>query len=230
MSVLHSICSQIAHCYATTFEPSDVISVLITRLTTLLRCADARRPLVLVLDSLDQLSAGHYAHKLSWLPWQLPEHCYVIVSTLPELYSILPNLRKRISDSNFVRVQSLGDALGLSIMTSWLKSANRSLTKEQHDFVAATLKQCSLPLYTRLLYEHVSLWRSYTDVTHVATSIRGIINELFERLEKSHGHLFVTHALGYITASKGGLSETELEDVLSLDDQVGDVTAIDFSN
>ena len=226
MSVLHSICSQIAHNYQADFTPSDVISVLVTRLTELLQCASAKKPLVLVLDSLDQLSAGHYAHKLSWLPWQLPQHCYVIVSTLPEMFSILANLRKRITEANFVRAQSLGDKLGLSIMTSWLKNVSRCLTSEQHDFVAETLKKCSLPLYTRLLYEHVSIWRSYTDVTQVSTSIRGIISELFERLEKTHGDVFVTHALGYITASKAGLSETELEDVLSLDDEVGDVVTI----
>lgn len=45
---------------------------------------------------------------------------------------------------------------------------------------------------------------------------------LFERIEKQHGRLLVFHALAYITASKSGLSESELEDLISLDDKVLD--------
>ena len=39
---------------------------------------------------------------------------------------------------------------------------------------------------------------------------------------RQHGRILVFHALAYITASKSGLSETELEDLLSLDDRVLD--------
>jgi len=39
-------------------------------------------------------------------------------------------------------------------------------------------------------------------------------------VEKTHGHIFVSHALSYLTASKNGLSDAELEDVLSVDDVV----------
>ena len=41
-----------------------------------------------------------------------------------------------------------------------------------------------------------------------------------------HGKLLVSHALAYITASKSGLSESELEDLISLDDKVTDVCCI----
>lgn len=45
---------------------------------------------------------------------------------------------------------------------------------------------------------------------------------LFDRIELQHGRLLVFHALAYITASKSGLSESELEDLISLDDKVLD--------
>lgn len=37
-----------------------------------------------------------------------------------------------------------------------------------------------------------------------------------------HGRILVFHALAYITAAKSGLSESELEDLISLDDRVLD--------
>ena len=46
--------------------------------------------------------------------------------------------------------------------------------------------------------------------------------QLFERVENKHGWLLVSHALSYITASKNGVSEPEIEDFISLDDKVLD--------
>ena len=45
---------------------------------------------------------------------------------------------------------------------------------------------------------------------------------LFEKVETKHGWLLVSHALAYVTAAKSGVSETELEDLISLDDKVLD--------
>jgi hypothetical protein len=42
--------------------------------------------------------------------------------------------------------------------------------------------------------------------------------QLFEHLEHKHSKMFVSRAFAYITASSSGLSETELEDILSTDD------------
>ena len=45
---------------------------------------------------------------------------------------------------------------------------------------------------------------------------------LFEKVETKHGWPLVSHALAYVTAAKNGVSETELEDLISLDDKVLD--------
>ena len=38
----------------------------------------------------------------------------------------------------------------------------------------------------------------------------------------------VSHALAYVTASKNGVSEPEIEDFISLDDKVGDIEGLSF--
>ena len=50
--------------------------------------------------------------------------------------------------------------------------------------------------------------------------LAGAIGELFERMERQHGQILVNHTLAYITAAKNGLTESELEDILSCDDEV----------
>ena len=73
------------------------------------------------------------------------------------------------------------------------------------------------------MFDEISIWRSYhrRHVTFLAHNIRASINQLLDRVEMKHGRLLVSRAFSYITASKEGLSESELEDILSLDEQVG---------
>ena len=42
------------------------------------------KPLVLVLDSIDQLDSNFDGRLMAWLPAKLPPHTKVIISTLPE--------------------------------------------------------------------------------------------------------------------------------------------------
>ena len=76
----------------------------------------------------------------------------------------------------------------------------------------------------RLIFDDVVLWRSYSrrHLTYLEPGVDACIRKLLERTELQHGRLLVSHAFAYITASKEGLTESELEDVLSLDEQVGD--------
>lgn len=59
-----------------------------------LSSAMKEQPLVILLDSLDQLSPLDGARKLTWFPRQLPLHVKFIVSTLPdEEYMCFPTLK-----------------------------------------------------------------------------------------------------------------------------------------
>ena len=54
----------------------------------------------------------------------------------------------------------------------------------------------------------------------VYISVAECITSIFKKLEQKHGKILVQRALGYLSLSKNGLSETEMEDLLSLDDHV----------
>ncbi|CAH8514683.1 unnamed protein product [Schistosoma turkestanicum] len=54
----------------------------------------------------------------------------------------------------------------------------------------------------------------------LALTVRGAIVQFFESLEHTHGKLLTSHAISYITASRRGMSEAEIVDLLSLDDEV----------
>ncbi|XP_050685594.1 NACHT and WD repeat domain-containing protein 2 [Leptidea sinapis] len=229
---LISICQQISYNFALPFEtiPDDLVP-LTAHFKQLLTMATKEQPLLLFLDSVDQLTGiGTENNKVSWLPTRLPAHCKIIVTCAceeanPDVSKEYDVLRRMIdSEENFLEVKALGEDLAMQVLKLWMAAAARDLSNYQWRLVSNAIGQCSLPIFVKLVFAEVCRWRSYTKPqdTHLASTVMDSIMMLFERIEKQHGRLLVFHALAYITAARSGLSETELEDLISLDDRVLD--------
>ncbi|KAK6174034.1 hypothetical protein SNE40_017384 [Patella caerulea] len=186
--------------------------------------ARKRRPMLVLLDSLDQLDTTGGARQLSWLPRNLPEYVKMIVSTLPEAeYECFPKLQAMFSTpSCFLPVETLSNDDVEGILHKWLETKQRKLLDSQLKIVLEAFHQCPLPLFLKLSFDEACRWKSFTppSVSTLQTTVRNVINDLFIRVESLHGQLLVSRALGYLTLSGGGLTETELEDILSCDDDV----------
>ena len=60
----------------------------------LMAMASKKKPLVILLDSLDQLDVVDGGRHLHWLPRKLPPHVRLVLSTLPqEQYGCFPRLK-----------------------------------------------------------------------------------------------------------------------------------------
>ena len=189
-----------------------------------LSLATADHPLVLIIDSLDQLSNEDFAKNLKWLSLKdsLPVNVHVVISTLPG--QCLDVLRAFLDADNLLQVSPLQQHEGPAILDQMLFSAGRRITSSQRDVIMSAFERCPLPLYLRLAVDIAVRWRSYDEVTidEFPADIPSLVDKLFERLETRYGRLFVSRALGYITAAKNGLAVAELEDILSCDDDVLD--------
>ncbi|XP_046423821.1 NACHT and WD repeat domain-containing protein 2 [Neodiprion fabricii] len=227
---LISICQQISYNFMLPFEdiPDDLVP-LTAHFKHLLTLASPEQPILLFLDSVDQLT-GTQGNKLSWLPTRLPHNCKMILScaaeeTNPTISRDYHLLRRMIdTEDSFIEVTALGEDLAMDVIRMWMKTAHRDLNNYQWRLVANAIAKCSLPIFVKLVFAEICRWRSYTKPadTHLASTVMDSIMMLFERIEKQHGRILVFHALAYITAAKSGLSESELEDLISLDDKVLD--------
>ena len=108
------------------------------------------------------------------------------------------------------------------IFDAWLQHACHTVTQQQRELVIASFKSCPLPLFLRLLFDEAVRWKSYLAIEKciLKSTIKDSINAILEQLERLHGFHLVSHGLAYITAAKNGLSDAELDDILSLDDDV----------
>jgi len=248
-SLLESLCHEITRAYGRdeTGIPTDYRE-LVKEFGERLKLGTAQKPLIVFLDALDQLSDADHARNLIWLPAELPEHVRLVVSTATgepgtPPYECKSALERKLP-SALVKLEPMPKAEAGVLLEAWLTEAGRDLQPAQREEVlgkfalSATIigdaeggggeKEHGMPLFLKLAFEEARRWKSYTTDFELTPTIPGIIRQLFDRLssDSNHGEMVVSRSLGYLAASKNGLSEDEMLDVLSLDKEVrGDFAA-----
>ncbi|XP_052083625.1 NACHT domain- and WD repeat-containing protein 1-like [Mytilus californianus] len=227
--VLYGICGQLADCAKLLMEPVGCKNMkkLVEYMPRLLRrvSAKVKKPIVILLDSLDQLTAKDDSYLLNWLPAVLPSNLRMIVSTVPGEHEILDTLKKLFPDTtNFVEVPALPDDTCFDMIDIYLAKKKRTVTQIQKNKLVRAFRKCRGPLFLKLILDEAVNWNSYTPIIalNLKDSVQGAINLLFENMEKKFGQVLISHALGYITVAYNGISDLEWEDVLSCDDEVLD--------
>ena len=187
---------------------------VVSRFTELLTMFKNRPKLVIIIDAIDQFTEHT---KLEWLEEKLPKNVKVVISTLPGDY--LDILENKIPPENFEEVLPLTIKDGKNILDSWLDDSHRQLEDTQYKKIIKNFKKNGLPLYLKIAFEESLHWHSYTDEIVLDKTLEGIIHGYINRLieREYHSKELVEHVLGYISASKNGLSEDELYEILSSD-------------
>eukprot|EP01103_Thecamoeba_quadrilineata_P016414 TRINITY_DN5482_c0_g1_i1.p1 TRINITY_DN5482_c0_g1~~TRINITY_DN5482_c0_g1_i1.p1 ORF type:complete len:1835 (+),score=369.73 TRINITY_DN5482_c0_g1_i1:132-5507(+) len=131
---------------------------------------------------------------------------------------------KTIATSRSIFVPGISTLECGKMLDACLTAMGRTINPSQRTLIEGTLAQTNKnPLYLRLIVDEAKSWKSYTIPPKLPLTVKDMISEfLFERLEKYYGTIFVHRALGYLTVAKHGLSQLELEDVLSCDDDLLD--------
>lgn len=168
------------------------------------KVSDDGETLVLILDSLDDLSRANNAHKLHWIPKELPPNVHVVVSTLHD-GTPWKRLRALFSDDKcFFEVEPLTCDQGQELINACLNSAGRRLGSEQADAISNSFQKNGSLLQLKLMVDMAKQWSSYTYISdiYLGTSVQELIALFLQRLENKHGEKLVQHALGYIALSR----------------------------
>jgi len=216
LTLLRSLCTEIGlHYGRDTKIPvnfDDVANLFHERLSL----ATFDRPLHLYVDALDQLGPADQASSLTWLPAVLPPACRVVLSVM-EVPSALRNARGLALDA-------LSATEADAALAAWLQDESRNLQDWQRAKLLTYFDRSGLPLYLKLAFEEARHWRSFDEkaTCELRDGLDGIIDLLFDRLslDSNHGKMLVSRAISYLTAARSGLTEDEIIDVLSTDEDV----------
>jgi hypothetical protein len=216
-SLLQDLSTEIARAYGAAEPVSSTLQELQQELPARLALATAGKPLIVFLDSLDQLGAEGRTTAF-WLPSDLPENVRLVVTTRPG--SQLADLRERLPQDNLVAVGPLTPDEGREVLGNWLSDAGRKLRDGQRTEVLRHFDRVGSPLYLRLAFEEARRWTSDLEDVQLGADVPAIASAVFDRLAVEHGHELVAHALGFLAAAyeRLGLSEEELLAALAADD------------
>lgn len=183
--------------------------------------ANASRPLLVVVDALDQLATEDPARELAWLPSELPPHVHVVVSATEDLQAALTAF---LSAEDLLELEPMTRREGADLLRKWLEGVGRRLQVRQRNRVLDAFEHTGRPLHLRLLAAEARRWASSSPLPCLGQDEREVVGALFDRLsaESEHGPVLVERALAYLAAARHGLSDEEMLDVLSRDDDVMD--------
>lgn len=233
-ALLTSLCEELGEAFKIETSIPQDYNRLVGTFHDRLTWATQQRPLHLFLDAVDQLSDADGSNLLDWIPLQLPPSVRIVLSVLddsatrnnPNGHSPLEILHQRFRpEEDFLKVgdYSLNDAAML--LDCWLSSQKRRITEDQNKLTMTAFENCRRPLLIKLLFEEAKLWRSVDITRNIPLSgtsdevLSSVIHRLFDRLSQAnnHGDLFLSRAVGYLVASRNGLTEEELLTALSSD-------------
>ena len=109
-----------------------------------------------------------------------------------------------------------------STLCELLLRRKMTLCNEQLHFAICQIEKYPTALCLRLAARVVSGWRSF-DADYEKTLPVGVpmlIDAIYQEIEVIYGPVLCRRALSLITFSKGGVSDGEMEDLLSMDDAV----------
>ena len=180
--------------------------------------------IIFLIDSVDQLTTSDY--ELDWVLPNLPSNMKMIYSTIGTHGNILKNFKEKVfvPEKNIVPIDKLDVELATNIIKEFLKNEKRSLSELQWETINDMFENAKLfPLYVKLIFDVIRKWSSFDKPNSEFKKCRDIdncIKYLFTSFEKDHGKLLFSRSIIYMSSFANGISESEIEDILSLDDEV----------
>lgn len=150
----------------------------------------------------------------------------MISTAVEDRFEAFPALKKSFGEKvfaqTFLEVPALSLEASSAILNQWLQRDQRQLTEAQLATITKAIESCPLPLYMELAYRESLSWTSEVPEVKLMPSLPQLAAVFMAGLEKEFGEPLVRRALGYLTAARNGLTDNEMEDLLSLDEAVMD--------
>lgn len=196
-----------------------------------------RQRVVILLDAVNQFDPTSHSTRLHWLPEELPENVHVILSTLDG--PALEELRCHPSIPREIELQPFTATDGEAIIDQFRKRYRKQFEPDQR--VALLNKtDAGTPLYLMAALEELRTMGTYEEITQCIADLPPTTHEIFawimERLENDDGfrdaagrrvgRKLVSRFVALLGASRNGLSQRELADLLDPGDPQGNVAAL----
>ena len=234
---LRRLCHELVTGAALTAEIPEDPEKLRVAFAEILQQASAQKRVVILLDAINQFDSTTQLAGWSWLPEDLPASARIILSTLAG--PALESLRQRRQPPRPVELQPLDEQDREAIIREFLHRYRKSMTDDQRAALLAKA-DAGTPLYLLVALEELRTLGTYEEITdriaQLPPETRALFTWILKRLEDDDGFRdasgqkigreLVSRFVSLLGASRHGLSQQELVELLSPGDPQGNVAAL----
>jgi len=234
---LRRLCHELVTGAALTAEIPEDPEKLRVAFAEIIQQASAQKRVVILLDAISQFDSTTQLAGWWWLPEELPATARIILSTLSG--PAFDSLRQRPRPPRSVELQPLDAPDREAIIREFLHRYRKTMTDDQ---LAALLAKADAgtPLYLLVALEELRTLGTYEEITDRITQLppdtRALFIWILKRLEdddgfrdasgRKIGRELVSRFVSLLGASRHGLSQQELVELLSPGDPQGNVAAL----
>jgi len=174
-------------------------------------------PTTIFIDAIDQLQNDD---DFLWIPNTLPTHIKLIISALND-----ENYHNDSKYFNTLQNKSIQTYMipqfdaPMELLEKILEQANRKIDDFQKEYFLNLYNNINSPLYVIIAAQEMKNWKSGDITQKLVSSKKEVIGEFISNLTELYHHdrEFVQKVLGFLYASRDGLSESELLILLTQD-------------
>ncbi|NQT93461.1 MAG: hypothetical protein HQ559_11930, partial [Lentisphaerae bacterium] len=199
--------------------------------------ASAKKHVVILIDAINQFDASYQSSGMYWLPNELPANARILLSALPGL--ALEAVRMRSQPPEEVPLPALNQSDAQAIIDGFLARYRKTLEPNQRAALLAKT-DAGTPLYLLAALEELRTLGTRQEIDERISDLPGETQTLFvwilKRLQADPGFRdgvgrlvgdeLVPRFAALLAASRYGLSQRELTDLLDGDDPHGNVAAL----
>lgn len=206
-------------------DASDACNYLLNY--TLRESSLKSQQIVIILDAIDQLD--EHELNLYWMAFDLPKNIKIIYTIRDTHSNVIQNIKQKLENTsrNTLKIVDIDFDTSIKQLKQRLNLKSRDLQPIQWNLIKKCLHKTEkiYPLHIKLLYDICVKWRSSQQPAELnnietCTSIKETIKYMFKNFEIYYGSTLFSRCIFYLTIFKYGISESELEDILSIDDDV----------
>ncbi|XP_072948147.1 NACHT domain- and WD repeat-containing protein 1 [Epargyreus clarus] len=208
----------------TVYRGRNDASSLASALGRLTRSVSRSRPLLLCVAAADALRGAR------WLPDTLPSRCKMILTVTEEADEPSSSAIMAVISSEdgpkVVRAPPVGPEEAKAVLTACAATYSKTGAASPPDDAVKAVQKCTLPLYAKILAWQISLSaETFTELSEETTpelviceDLEGQLAQILVTTEAALGAERVKACLSLLTASRRGLDDTEILDMLAHDE------------
>jgi WD40 repeat protein len=214
--MLRRLCTRLNRVTGATDDAPEDIKDLLTRFPELLTKASQQRPLLLIIDAVNQLEQSDHAHAMRWLPQALPKNVRLVISTLAgDAHDAMLRRRGTPQEESVTGLTApeIRELAGAYLREIRHEFPNREVERDFYQKV-----EQGNPLYILVALEELRVFGRFEElgrrINRLPDNVPALFEQVLERIESDFTPALVGDCLSYMACGRHGMTAEELQTLL----------------